>query len=369
MSLKDDIAAEAAKLERARKRFNGTGREPIMCAESIVERELEPLWPDVLWIGKPTLIAGDPGLGKSLVTLDIAARVSKGDPWPCSTERHPPGDVVILSAEDDPADITNARLRAAGADLKRIHYLDSFREVDSSTGMRRRSVQFDQDVDYIREQICKRDWSPRLIIVDPLAAYMGKSDSHNNAEVRVMLAQLAELASDLRAAVVSVSHLNKGEAGNSLYRISGSLAFVAAARAVFLIDRDPGNPDRRLFVACKSNYGPTARSFAYTVSVADNDAPYVRWDDRSILNGMELLANKPTARQCAVAEDVDRAVAWLHGELIEGPRPGNEIQHAAEVAEISERDLYRATRRMRIAKRPDGFGRPWVWSLPSVSDT
>jgi putative DNA primase/helicase len=369
MSIESYVAAEVAKIERARSRLNGTVRaEALVCAASIVERELEALWPDVLWIGKPTLFAGDPGLGKSLVTIDIAARVSRGEPWPCSTVRPKLGDVLILSAEDDPADVTNARLRAAGADLARIHYLSAFREVDTPSGFRRRSVQLDLDVEWIKAEIFKRELLPRLIIVDPLAAFMGTSDSHNNAEVRAVLAQLAELANELQAAICAVTHLNKGDTGSPLYRVSGSLAFVAAARAVYLIARDPQDANRRLFVACKSNYGPTAKSFAYTVSVADNDAPYVRWDDRPVLDAASMLLGEPTARQAAVAADVDKAVAWLHAELCEGPRPSAEIQGAAHLAEISERDLGRATQRMRIVKRPDGFGRPWVWELPTMSD-
>ena len=88
-----------------------------------------------------------------------------------------------------------------------------------------------------------------------------------------------------------------------------------------------------------------------------------------VLDAAKLLAGEPTARQAAVAQDVDKAVAWLHGELIEGPRPSNAIHHAAEVAGISERDLHRATSRMGVTKRPNGFGRPWVWELPSVTDT
>src|SRR5688572_19661070 len=103
--------------------------EPILrVASSITPRELEPLWDGVLWIGKPTLLVGDPGLGKSLVSNDVAARVSRGLAWPCESASCEPGGVLMLSAEDDPDDTIVPRLMAAGADLERITFLDGVRE-------------------------------------------------------------------------------------------------------------------------------------------------------------------------------------------------------------------------------------------------
>src|SRR5690606_12589242 len=86
----------------------------IVKASDVAPRPLDPVWPGVLWAGKPTLIAGDPGLGKSMLTCDIAARVTTGAPWPCSSERRPPASVLMLSAEDDPEDTIVPRLMAAG---------------------------------------------------------------------------------------------------------------------------------------------------------------------------------------------------------------------------------------------------------------
>src|SRR5450631_839388 len=100
----------------------------ITSAASIEPRAIEHLWPGVLYIGKPTLLVGDPGLGKSLVTADIAARVSKGTHWPLGAANAGPGDVLMCSAEDDPGDTIVPRLMAAGADLKRIDFFDGVRE-------------------------------------------------------------------------------------------------------------------------------------------------------------------------------------------------------------------------------------------------
>jgi hypothetical protein len=362
----------AARGESTSKRARGKSQAHTLSGvvmNDVVERDLESLWPGVLWIGKPTLVAGDPGLGKSLLTLDIAARVSRGACWPCSGEVQTAGDVALLSAEDDAADVIKPRLMAAGADCSRILLLTHVNEIDADGEVKRRSVQLDKHIDVIRQRLAEHPRPIKLLIVDPLGAYLGDTDSHNNSEVRAVLAQLAELAAELRLAVLCVSHLNKGDSGNALYKISGSLAFVAAARAVYIVDKDPQDTERVLFVAAKSNYGTTDRNYAFTKSEADNGAPRIVWTDEPVTrSASDLFAHEATARERTVNVDVQRAVDWLHAELMQEPRPGREIEYAAEAAGISERDLLRATRRMRIIKTPGGFGQPWMWSLP-VSDT
>ena len=83
----------------------------LVCLADVESRPLEWLWPDRIPLGKLTIIAGDPGLGKSLATLDIASRVSQGEPWPDQTDAiNPKGDAILLSAEDDLSDTIRPRL-------------------------------------------------------------------------------------------------------------------------------------------------------------------------------------------------------------------------------------------------------------------
>ena len=77
------------------------------------------LWPARIPRGKLTIIDGDPGLGKSVLTLDLAARISRGQPMPF-VDREPgedvvPAGVVLLTAEDGLQDTVRPRLDAAGA--------------------------------------------------------------------------------------------------------------------------------------------------------------------------------------------------------------------------------------------------------------
>ncbi len=142
------------------------------CAKDIEPRDLEPIWPGVLWIGKPTLLAGDPGLGKSLITVDIAARVSKGSPWPCDTAERAPANVLILSAEDDPDDTIVPRLIAAGAELKRITFFDAVREFDKNGTPHDGAVSLDRHIDALRAALIKS--KAQLVIIDPISAFLGR---------------------------------------------------------------------------------------------------------------------------------------------------------------------------------------------------
>jgi len=188
------------------------------------------LWPGRVPLGKLTLIVGDPGLGKSFLTLDLAARVSAGEPWPDAPgAENTPGAVVLLSAEDDLADTIRPRLDAAGADVERVAAL-------SISSLQR-------DLPDLEKAMHDAP-GVRLVVIDPITAYLAGTDSHKNADVRSLLAPLAELAARHRVAVVAVSHLNKHVGGSALYRAQGSLAFTAAARAVWLVAKDKADVGR-----------------------------------------------------------------------------------------------------------------------------
>jgi hypothetical protein len=202
--------------------------DPIMRCYADIEREpLRWLWPDRIALGKVSMIVGDPDLGKSLITLDMAAIISTGSPWPDSEDmsRREPGGVVLVSAEDDAADTISPRLDAAGADPSRIISLDGRLDVDSETGAQRQLwLDLARDIPTIEAAIHSVP-DCRLAIIDPVSAYLGRTDSHNNSEIRAVLGPLAELAARSKTAVVCVSHLNKAGNQAAVYRITGSLAF------------------------------------------------------------------------------------------------------------------------------------------------
>jgi len=142
----------------------------VVNADAVTPRPLDPVWPGVLWAGKPTLLCGDPGLGKSMLTADIAARVTTGEPWPCSNERREPADVIMLSAEDDLADTLVPRLKAAGADLGRVAFVQGVLEPGDDTGPRKAWLSLDRHIEKLRGVLRARAGRVRLVIIDPLSA-------------------------------------------------------------------------------------------------------------------------------------------------------------------------------------------------------
>lgn len=316
------------------------------------------LWPGRIAEGKLTLVAGDPGLGKSFLTIDLASRVSTGTGWPDFPGRRiDAGDVVLLSAEDSPADTIVPRLMAAGADLNRVKLLKGVirRKGDASL---RDEFDLTADLDVLRRALSKCD-RPRLVIVDPVSAYLGRTDSHVNAEVRRALAPLGELAEELGVAIVAVSHLNKGSGGNAVYRVTGSLAFTAAARAVFVVTRDDLDHDRRLLLPVKNNLGPDRDGLAYTLRATTTGLPSLAWEAGPVTVSANDALGDARSRSGSAEDD---AAAFLREALQDGPLPANEIKAQADQAGHAWGG---AVKRAKSAAGVESVreGGQWIWRL------
>jgi len=251
------------------------------CVADITSRPLTWVWPHRIPAGKLSLLVGDPGLGKSCLTLDLAARITRGAPWPDDCGRCEIGNIVLLSAEDDPEDTIKPRLEAAGADLGRIFILRSVIRADG----KEHAFELTEDLTKLRACITEET---RLVIVDPLSAYMGGSiDSHRDTSVRAALAPLAQLAAVTHVAILSVSHLNKsGRAG--IYRIQGSIAFSAAARAVWSVNVDPDDNSRRLFLMVKNNLAREGAGLRFKLDDADGK-PVVHWGEEIYVDARTVM--------------------------------------------------------------------------------
>jgi len=202
------------------------------------EETVNWLWPNRIALGKLNLLVGDPGLGKSFITCDLAARVSTGAAWPDGAPNDGPGGVLLLNAEDGPADTIKPRLRVAHADMERIAYMPY---VDKG-----RFFSLSKHIGFLAENAATIP-GLKLIVLDPVSAFLSGVDSHKNTDVREALAPLSALAEQTGAAVLAVSHLNKG-VGQAVYRATGSLAFTAASRSVVGRQR-PAGPRQAIFPA------------------------------------------------------------------------------------------------------------------------
>jgi putative DNA primase/helicase len=349
----------------------------MLRASDIELKAVEWLWPGKFALGKITLIAGEPGLGKSQLTAALAATVTTGGRWPTSDQRSPRGCVVMFSAEDDASDTIAPRLLAAGADLKRIQIVSAVHGGDKTPG--RRSFNFQTDLDLL-EKAMQDLGDVRLVVIDPITSYLGKGvDSHKNAEVRSVLEPVAELAARYSAAFVGITHFSKGGGSSAINRFIGSIAFIAAARAAFVVTNDPDSdiPGRRLFLPVKNNLAPKGDGLSFQIEqhmiAGEICASMVEW-------GGDVVTKTADEILSAGAED-DRpqrteAADLLRASLADGPKPSKEVEAEAKDAGISWRTIKRAKKELGILAEPrpikrtnSGDGPPvnrWYWSLPNL---
>jgi hypothetical protein len=214
----------------------------------VEETALRWLWPGRIPLGTITLLDGDPGLGKSLLALDLVARVTRGAAMPDggdtlagAVEGVVDGGAVLLSAEDDLAATVRPRLDAAGADLQRVLAVQTVLTYDTAMGQEvERGFALPGDVPLLVAAIGEVD--AKLVVIDPLMAYLdGRVNSWRDQDVRAALAPLARLAERTGVAVVILRHLTKGGSTNALYRGGGSIGIIGAARSGLLVARAP-NP-------------------------------------------------------------------------------------------------------------------------------
>lgn len=339
-------------------------RVDAVCLADVEPEPVHWLWPGRFALGKLSLIAGEPGLGKSFLTLDMAARVSRGAGWPCDEiSRSAPAGVVLLSAEDDIKDTIAPRLIAAGADRSRILAMRAIYQPQLALvpGVEKQ-VPFSL-LEHIPqlEELIRRAAPCCLVIVDPVSAFLGGTDSHNNSEVRGVLAPLAEMASRNRVAVVAVTHLNKGQ-GSALNRVIGSIAFTAAARAAYVVTKDEDDPSRRLLLPAKNNLGCDADGFAYRLE--GEPTPHVEWEpvpvamsaDEAVSGECHTRGPDPDARE--------EAEQWLLDFLAAGPRPAQEVFDAASADGHTRATIRRAKAVARVRSAKEEFDGRWVWILP-----
>ncbi|MCH8151487.1 MAG: AAA family ATPase [Planctomycetes bacterium] len=325
--------------------------QPISTCVADVERKaVQWLWSKRIPVGTETTIAGDPGVAKTLMMLDIAARVSRGKPLPFSREKQPAADIVIVSAEDDLETVIAPRLHAAGADLKRIHSLDAVK-VPGSGCDDEFAFALDTTLGAL-EVMLDQHPSTRLVIIDPVTAFLAKADANSNTDVRAMMRSLGKLAAAQSVAVVLISHLNKKVAdfGSALYRVTGSLGFVAAARAAFLVAEDPDGHDCRLMLPLKMNLAKRPKGLAFYICENGDGVPYVAWNPEPVHLTADDVVRAGGGRG---PSETQRAKTFLERTLAEGPMAADEVKKRAEAAGFAWRTVNRAKADLHVESERD----------------
>ena len=221
----------------------------IIRMSEVDTQTVEWLWKPYIPFGKVTIIQGNPGEGKTTLALCLCAACTNRKPFPLMPE-HEPFNVIYQTAEDGLGDTVKPRLMEAEADLDRVLVIDESK----------------QELSLSDERIEKaiRQNGARLIILDPIQAYVGEKTDMNKAnEIRPIFRRLAEVAERTACAVILIGHLNKAAGGQSAYRGLGSIDFRAAARSVLLIGRVKREPNIRVIVHDKSSLAPEGKPMAF----------------------------------------------------------------------------------------------------------
>jgi putative DNA primase/helicase len=207
------------------------------------------------------LLAGKGGKGKSQLTIMLAAATSTG--------RVPPdhgddpcirGRVLILSAEDDNDDTLGPRLQAAGADMSMVEIINGIRN-----GNRIEPFRLTEHLEELTKLI--EDFGDvKLVIIDPISAYLGKVDDYNNSQLRQAMEPFVRAVAKHGAGAILITHLNKMVKLDAIDRIVGSVAYVNLVRSVLIADEDKETGTKFVYVG-KNNNAPEAARLNYSIEV------------------------------------------------------------------------------------------------------
>lgn len=341
--------AHSAGPEAPQKAQSATARPKLTRMDTVETKPVEWLWDKRIALGKLSLLLGQPGVGKSTLTMELAARVSRGDVLPDSSVAAA-GDVIILSAEDGVADTIAPRLKAANANMSRVFALSSKASEDGKEA----SVSL-QDIDVLREAIRVAN-TPRLVIIDPVSAYLAGADSHSNTDVRGILGPLSTLAEDENVAILMVSHFNKSGGGVALYRAMGSLGFPAAARTVLGVAADKDDSELKYVLGMKSNLSAKAATLAYRI----NADWVVQWEQGTIDKDAEELFKQSENATGKLSSCVGR----LRDLLGDGEwNQAREIEDILKEEGYSRSTIFRARKDIGVEIRRSGYQGASEWKL------
>jgi putative DNA primase/helicase len=342
------------KKEHRQQKKPGAAR--VVCMADVPPVAVTWYWPGRIPEGKIALLIGDPGMGKTMLALDILARGTRGANAPDGSSM-PAGDVVILTAEDGLADTIRPRLDAAGADVSRVWVIESVKAEGDAAG---KLFSLADDVGALEEVVSAKH--ARLVMIDPLDGYLRGVDSHRNSEVRGVLAPLAAMLERTGATGLCVHHLNKDASTvNALYRAGGSLAFVAAARAVFGVAPDPDCEGRSLFLPVKLNIAAKPPGLGYRVTDQG-----IAWDSDPVTIDAATAFGGPKK---ADSDLVSAAKDFLSEVLGEGvPIAQVLIDEEAVRRSVSRKSLQTAKKALGVKSKREGFGAGglWYWQLPNT---
>lgn len=322
--------------------------------DEIVPKKVDWLWENILAVGFISIFAGRTGVGKSFVTCDLVARLSRGEAPPFSSLKRAPCRTLFIS-EDPPEYMLGPRLLAMGASQEMVRFMTW--EAMANYQLSRLDI---------LEAAYQECGCPTVVVIDPPTNFLGKVDDHKNSELRAVLMGIVEWINRHGVAMIMITHLNKttGKGLDAVSRVIGGTAWTTVGRVTIVFESDPDDPLQCLMGSGKINIGRKADTLAYKIESMTEDAAVVRWIG-PVTTSADDAVNRVTKKTRA-----QNAAEWLEERFRERRSwPSEDLYDLGRAEGISRSALWEAggpdgglpIRREQIAP-PNGGKRYWQWT-------
>jgi putative DNA primase/helicase len=322
------------------------------------------LWENRIALGKLTLFLGHPGIGKGLITMDVAARVTTASPFPDCSNNYPVMDVLVFSSEDAASDTLVPRLMAAKADLARVGIVETTTGVD---GVKQFSL--DTDLPALRNAFVDNP-NLKLVIIDPLLNHLGKLNGNKEQDVRSALTPLGDLAREFNAAIIIVTHPNKRTDVEAIASAGGAMAVVGCIRSAWRFMESKDEEGLRYMTPMKSNLANAGLSLSYEtvgemifINGKETEIGKIKWGLSSSISMTDLMpGDKPTK-----ITKSDKCLTWMVTALEKGPQPAKFMQDTATGLGFGETLVKQVKSDLKVKSTESTLDgeKKWVWALPN----
>lgn len=342
-----DLPAQSDRKERVREVH-------LVSASAIEPMETDYIVRPYIPRGEATWLEGPTKAGKTMIALDIIARISTGKAF-VNGERIARGNVAIMTCEDDAARTLVPRLIAAGADLERVSF------VHVSEGEQIMQIQFIADLHAIEERLIAANVS--LVFLDGTFGLLGVKDAASYIEAYEKMLPFVAMIRRLNAGALIVRHVRKS-AGSALDKGIGSVGFGALARSTLAVAIDRDDDSQRVFAHAGCNVGPVGPSYAFTIEETEINGfayPVGRavWGEQVEISADEAVAPR-NVDESGLRSEAEEFLL----EFLDDQKTGSAIQAEATRRGLSFRTVQRAAKRLGVAIQRRGFGEGSLWIPP-----
>jgi len=334
----------------------------------VLEEPILWLWKNVFPTGVLSIITGNPSVGKTLIAVWLASKLSNGQSFPrCKTALQ--GCTLYMTRESPAKTVLKPRLVAAGADCSKITHISAVYAEDGQEQV----FDIGKNVPLMDREL---DENPdiKLIVPDPIISFLNPDrDTNSPGIVRNVMDQLAVFADKRKVAVVVLMHLNKNMAQDIIQRNSGSIQFMAAAQIGWVVapDSDPEHPFRKLMMPCKNNLGPMTHTWPFDVEAFSYQCPKglietARVVSSDAITGVDVtsIISPYAAVDPMKLSKMRQAESLLRKEVVsKGPKDEQDLEQLALDMGISANSLHKAKKKLGIdhARVGSGKGSKSVW--------